>query len=177
VTRGWFAPTSRNGSHRRGRPREPSPRHVPRSPALVRVHGQRIRHPTRQHLDRGPARRLEIRYGLARAGAGRRTGTWSGWRYRSEPPLPDRQVQTWGIARPHHPRKNETAFWPHISRRVQSFTAQMGTLSVEQVSTRNVQIIPYGRSRARACWAEVPPSPPPTTFAAGSTPRWSFATP
>lgn len=65
----------------------------------------------------------------------------------------DSPVQTWGIALGRTiPRKNETAYWPHISRRVQSFTAQLGTLTgIEQVSpTRNVQLIPYGAfTRAR----------------------------
>jgi hypothetical protein len=67
--------------------------------------------------------------------------------------FPGRSVQTWGIALGRTiPRRNETAFWPHISRRVQSFTAQMGTLTgIEQVSPgRNVQVIPYGAfTRAR----------------------------
>jgi hypothetical protein len=67
--------------------------------------------------------------------------------------FPDRPVQTWGIALGRSiPRKNETAFWPHISRRVQSFIAQMGTLEgIEQVSpAHNVQVIPYGAfTRAR----------------------------
>jgi Domain of unknown function (DUF5916)/AMIN domain len=65
----------------------------------------------------------------------------------------NRPVQTWGIALGRTiPRKNETAYWPHISRRIQSFTAQLGTLTgIEQVSpTRNVQLIPYGAfTRAR----------------------------
>jgi Domain of unknown function (DUF5916)/AMIN domain len=65
----------------------------------------------------------------------------------------DRPVQTWGIALGRTiPRTNETAFWPHISRRVQSFTAQLGTLmGIERVDpARNVQIIPYGAfTRAR----------------------------
>jgi hypothetical protein len=67
--------------------------------------------------------------------------------------FPDRPVQTWGIALGRTiPRKNETAFWPHISRRVQSFISQMGTLEgIGKVSpTRNVQLIPYGAfTRAR----------------------------
>lgn len=65
----------------------------------------------------------------------------------------DRPVQTWGIALGRSiPRTNETAFWPHISRRVQSFTAQLGALmGIERVDpTRNVQVIPYGAfTRAR----------------------------
>ena len=67
--------------------------------------------------------------------------------------FPQRPVQTWGIALGRSiPRKGETAYWPHISRRVQSFTAQMGTLEgIAQVSpTRNLQLIPYGAfTRAR----------------------------
>lgn len=62
-------------------------------------------------------------------------------------------VQIWGIALGRTiPGKSETAFWPHISRRVQGFIAQMGTLrGIERVSpTRNVQLIPYGAfTRAR----------------------------
>ena len=58
----------------------------------------------------------------------------------------DQAVQTWGIALGRTiPARSEAAYWPHISRRIQSFTAQMGTvMGIERVSpTRNVQLIPY----------------------------------
>ena len=65
----------------------------------------------------------------------------------------DQAVQTWGIALGRTiPARSEAAYWPHISRRVQSFTAQMGTvMGIERVSpTRNVQLIPYAAfTRAR----------------------------
>jgi hypothetical protein len=65
----------------------------------------------------------------------------------------DRPVQTWGIALGRTiPRKNETAFWPHISRRGLGFIAQMGTLTgIERISPpRNVQLAPYAAAtRAR----------------------------
>jgi hypothetical protein len=70
-------------------------------------------------------------------------------------------VQTWGIALGRTiPRKNETAYWPHVSRRIQSFTAQLGTLrGIEQVSPgRNVQLIPYGAfTRARLAGSDGTP--------------------
>jgi len=56
-------------------------------------------------------------------------------------------VQTWGIAVGRIiNRMNETAFWPYITRRINSFGQQMATMTgIEGVSPgRNLQAIPYG---------------------------------
>jgi hypothetical protein len=54
--------------------------------------------------------------------------------------------QTWGIALSRLiNRKDETAYWPYVSRQTDGLLQQMGTVNgIEQVSTgRNIQIIPY----------------------------------
>src|SRR5712691_157669 len=68
-------------------------------------------------------------------------------RFRGEP------IQTWGIGLSRSIiRKNETSWWPHISRRVEGVVQQLATLEgLEHLSPgRNVQLIPYGLlARAR----------------------------
>jgi Domain of unknown function (DUF5916) len=54
--------------------------------------------------------------------------------------------QTWGIALSRSiVRKDETAYWPYVSRRIDGLMQQMGTINgMENVSTgHNIQIIPY----------------------------------
>jgi hypothetical protein len=54
--------------------------------------------------------------------------------------------QTWGIALSRLVnRKDETAYWPYVSRQTDGLLQQMGTVNgMEQVATgRNIQIIPY----------------------------------
>lgn len=54
--------------------------------------------------------------------------------------------QTWGIALNRSiVRKDETAYWPYVSRRIDGLLQQMGTINgMENVSTgHNIQIIPY----------------------------------
>lgn len=54
--------------------------------------------------------------------------------------------QTWGIALSRSiVRKDETAYWPYVSRQIDGLLQQMGTLDgMENVSTgHNIQIIPY----------------------------------
>jgi hypothetical protein len=55
--------------------------------------------------------------------------------------------QTWGIllGRSIH-RKNEISYWPFLTRRVEGFASQFGTLEgLENISPgRNMQFIPYG---------------------------------
>jgi len=61
--------------------------------------------------------------------------------------------QTWGIALLRSiERKNETSFWPYVTRRVEGFAQQMATLQgLDRISpSRNLQFIPYGiLTRAR----------------------------
>ena len=68
-------------------------------------------------------------------------------RFRGEP------IQTWGIGLSRSIiRKNESSWWPHISRRVEGVVQQLATLEgLEHLSPgRNVQLIPYGLfARAR----------------------------
>ena len=55
-------------------------------------------------------------------------------------------VQEWGFAVARVIRaRNETSFWPYITRRIQSHVEQMATLTgIEHVSPgRNIQLIPY----------------------------------
>jgi hypothetical protein len=55
--------------------------------------------------------------------------------------------QTWAIALGRKIlRTNEDAFWPHISRRAQSFIQQLASVEgLEEISPgRNIQFIPYG---------------------------------
>lgn len=62
-------------------------------------------------------------------------------------------AQTWGIALGRViRRKNEVAFWPHITRRVEGFAQQLATLEgLDRISPgRNLQFIPYAAlARAR----------------------------
>lgn len=54
--------------------------------------------------------------------------------------------QTWGIALSRViTRKDETAYWPYVSQRIDGLLQQMGTINgMESVSTgHNIQIIPY----------------------------------
>lgn len=56
-------------------------------------------------------------------------------------------TQTWGIALMRViSRKNEQAFWPHITRQVQGFAQQMATVEgLEGIARgRNIQLTPYG---------------------------------
>jgi len=68
-------------------------------------------------------------------------------RFRGEP------IQTWGIGLSRSIiRKNESSWWPHISRRVEGVVQQLATLEgLERIPPgRNVQLIPYGLfARAR----------------------------
>jgi uncharacterized protein DUF5916 len=61
--------------------------------------------------------------------------------------------QTWGIALERKiRRKNETAYWPQITKRVHGFVPQFGTITgLRDISAgRNVQVQPYGvMARAR----------------------------
>ncbi len=60
--------------------------------------------------------------------------------------FPDAPSQTWGIALGRIvPQRNETAFWPYITRRISSFGEQLATLTgLEGISPgRNLQFIPY----------------------------------
>ncbi len=74
--------------------------------------------------------------------------------------FPDAAVQTWGIALGRGiPRNNESAFWPYITKRIEGFVPQLGTLEgIERVSpASNVQFIPYGAfARARFLDSSVP---------------------
>src|SRR2546422_11341776 len=62
-------------------------------------------------------------------------------------------IQTWGIGLSRSIiRKNESSWWPHISRRVEGVVQQLATLEgLERIPPgRNVQLIPYGLfARAR----------------------------
>jgi hypothetical protein len=59
-------------------------------------------------------------------------------------------MQSWGfgVARVVQ-RNNEFSFWPHVTRKVEGFTQQLGDLEgMRQISPgRNMQFIPYGISR------------------------------
>ncbi len=74
--------------------------------------------------------------------------------------FPDAAVQTWGISLGRGiPRNNESAFWPYITKRIEGFVPQMGTLEgIERVSpASNVQFIPYGAfARAHFLDSSVP---------------------
>jgi hypothetical protein len=64
-----------------------------------------------------------------------------------------RADQTWGIALERKiRRKNETAYWPQITKRIHGFVPQFGTITgIRDISPgRNVQLQPYGvTARAR----------------------------
>ena len=59
--------------------------------------------------------------------------------------FPKEEKQTWGIALGRTiDRKNESSYWPFITRSESSFLQQLGTLEMSNVSPgRNIQIIPY----------------------------------
>lgn len=57
------------------------------------------------------------------------------------------RVQEWGVTLGRIlPTRNETSFWPHITRQLSGFGEQLATLTgLENISPgRNVQFIPYG---------------------------------
>ncbi|MGE5361943.1 MAG: DUF5916 domain-containing protein [Bacteroidales bacterium] len=59
----------------------------------------------------------------------------------------DEQVQEWGIAVARLlPTRNETSFWPRVTRQISSFGQQLATLDgLQDISPgRNLQFIPYG---------------------------------
>lgn len=61
--------------------------------------------------------------------------------------FPSADQQTWGFALHRFiQRKNESAFWPYITSKVEGFTQQLATLEgLENISPgRNIQLIPYG---------------------------------